>query len=361
MRVFVSGGGTGGHFFPALAFLECLLERGIESLFVGSKRGIEYRLKERIPVESLFLPSHPFMGRKVNEKFLAVYKNLLSLLQLSVKVRKEAVGVVFGGYASLPLGLACLLKRKTFYLHEQNSIPSQSNSLLSRFAKRIFITFEHSRAFFPKEKVIKTGLPVRKKLLEGRALTEKKAKERLSLEDRFTLLVMGGSQGASFLNGLALEVFSRTGWQGIHITGEKDYQRLSGFYREKGLKVLCLPFSESMELLYRASNIAISRAGAGSITELSLFGIPALFIPFPHAVHDHQFYNAKEIENMGGGIVMKEKEASPDRVIVSLERLLRDRELFSEKIGEFADPVACERMLKYILTEGGLDSMSGHS
>ncbi|MEN3028464.1 MAG: glycosyltransferase, partial [Aquificaceae bacterium] len=94
MKVFVSGGGTGGHFFPALALLECILEKNIESLFVGSKRGIEHKLKEKIPVESLFLPSHPFMGRSIREKFLAVYKNLLSLLELLGKVKKETAGVV---------------------------------------------------------------------------------------------------------------------------------------------------------------------------------------------------------------------------------------------------------------------------
>ncbi|MCS7196786.1 MAG: undecaprenyldiphospho-muramoylpentapeptide beta-N-acetylglucosaminyltransferase [Aquificaceae bacterium] len=352
MKVFVSGGGTGGHFFPALALIECLLEKSIPTTFIGSRRGIEQKLKSQIPVEALFLSSHPFMGRGTWEKLVAVLKNLSSTLGLLQKLRGESAGVVFGGYASLPLGLSCILRKKPLYLHEQNSVPSESNRLLSKFAKRVFITFESSRVYFPREKVVKVGLPVRKRLLEGRSLSVSRAREELGLEEGFTLLVMGGSQGASFLNRLALEVFSQTGWQGIHLTGERDYTSISSYYKERGIKVLTLPFSHSMEVLYRASDIAISRAGASSITELSLFGVPALFIPFPHAVYDHQFYNAKEIEELGGGLILREREADTEKVILFLEKLARDREAFSERIKTFANPVACELMLEYILKGG---------
>ncbi|MEN3028874.1 MAG: undecaprenyldiphospho-muramoylpentapeptide beta-N-acetylglucosaminyltransferase [Aquificaceae bacterium] len=353
MKVFVSGGGTGGHFFPALALIECLLEKGVPTAFIGSRRGIEQRLRTQIPVEALFLSSHPFMGRGIGEKLTAVLKNLRSSLEILQKLRGESVGVVFGGYASLPLGLGCILGRRSLYLHEQNSVPSQSNRLLSKFAKRVFLTFENSRAYFPEEKAVKVGLPVRRRLLEGRGLSVERAREELGLEKGFTLLVMGGSQGASFLNRLALEVFSRTGWQGIHITGERDYEDISSYYRERGMRVLTFPFSQQMEVIYRASNIAISRAGASSITELSLFGVPTLFIPFPHAVYDHQFYNAKEIEELGGGLLLREKEADVEKVITFLEKIAQDKEVFSERIKTFANPFACELMVEYIL-RGGL-------
>ncbi|MCS7307781.1 MAG: undecaprenyldiphospho-muramoylpentapeptide beta-N-acetylglucosaminyltransferase [Aquificaceae bacterium] len=351
MKIFVSGGGTGGHFFPAIAFMECVVEKGFSTFFVGSFRGIEYRLKDSIPADRTFVASHPFMGRGIKDKFIALYKNLVGGLEVSKRLSADGVSITFGGYASLPLGIASILRRKSLYLHEQNSIPSQTNRLLSNFAKSVFVTFEHSKNYFPKDKAIKTGLPVRKRLLEGLSLKVEEARRELSLENQLTLLVMGGSQGASFLNQLATQVFSKTQWQGIHITGEKDYQKLSDFYREKGLKVLCLPFTESMELVYRASTVAISRAGASSITELSLYGIPTLFVPYPYAVYDHQFYNAKEIENIGGGFLLKEGDANHEKVIELLGKLLQDRESFSQRIKTFANPLACNLILEYILKD----------
>ncbi|MCS7277235.1 MAG: undecaprenyldiphospho-muramoylpentapeptide beta-N-acetylglucosaminyltransferase [Aquificaceae bacterium] len=326
MKVYVSGGGTGGHFFPALALIECLTHKGLTSSFVGSERGIENKLKDLISVESLFLTSKPLMGKSLKEKIPALIKNLQSSLKLAKRLSKDGVGVIFGGYASLPLGVSCILRGLPLFVHEQNSVPSQTNRLLSKFAKRIFITFEYSRRFFPRDKVLKTGLPVRRRLLEGLSLQSQEARKELGLENRETLLVIGGSQGASFLNRLAVEVFSKTGWQGIHITGEREYQEISEAYRERNIKVLTLPFSHSMELVYRASTIALSRAGASTITELSLYGVPALFVPFPYAVHDHQYYNAKEIEELGGGFVLREKDASLERVISALEKMLHERE-----------------------------------
>ncbi len=352
MRFYVSGGGTGGHFFPALAFLECLIKRGFPALFVGSKRGIEHRLREKVPTESLFLEAKPFMGRSFMEKLRALLSLSSSSLSLYRRLDPTGISVVFGGYASLPLGLSSLLKSLDLFLHEQNSVPSQTNRLLSRFARRVFITFEGSRKYFPQEKVVKTGLPVRKALLEGLKLSRQTALDELGLEDKPTLLVVGGSQGAEFLNRLALEIFQKTGLQGIHITGEREFQKVSDFYKEKGLKVLTLAFSHRMELIYRASTVAVSRAGASTITELSLYGVPALFIPFPHAVHDHQYYNAKEIEELGGGLVARQEEATSEKVIKAVDRLIQFREEFSKHMSSFANPLACDDMINYILNEG---------
>lgn len=349
MKIFIAGGGTGGHFFPALALIEELVERGIKTHFVGSYRGIEYKLKEKIPVESLFLPSHPFMGRNVADKLKALLKNSLASFEVAKLIKREDRAVVFGGYASLPLGMASILKRAKLYIHEQNSIPSQSNKLLSKFSERVFITFEHSKRFFPSEKTVKVGIPVRKSLIEGLKNSRESALQKLGLEDKPTLLVMGGSQGAQFINQRAKELFLKTRWQGIHITGEKDYQTLRDFYKEKDLKVLALPFSHQMEIIYRASTIALSRSGASSITELSLYGIPTLFVPFPHAIHDHQFYNAKEIEDMGGALTLKQEEASLEKIIEKLESLLENYEKFSKRISTFANPFAGKQMVEYIL------------
>ncbi len=354
MKVFVSGGGTGGHFFPALALIECFLERQINTVFVGSERGIEKRLRDRIPVESYFFKSYPFMGMSLKDKLFSTYKNLMEALRVAKLITRKDRAITFGGYASLPLGIACLLKGTPLYLHEQNSIPSRTNRLFMRFAKKVFITFEFSKKFFPEEKVVKTGLPVRRSLLEGLKLSREEALRKLGLENKNTLLVIGGSQGASFLNRLALEIFPKMDWQGVHITGDRDYESIRDFYKAKGLRVLVLPFSHEMELIYKASTVALSRAGASTITELSLYGIPAIFVPFPHAVADHQFYNAKEIEDLGGGLVLRQEAANVEKVIQGIERLMADYKAFSQNIRLFANPLACEEMQKYILKEEGV-------
>ena len=349
MKFYVSGGGTGGHFFPALALIECMLERGLDVEFVGSKRGIENRLKSSIPCRSTFVESYPFVGKGVKDKIKAVLYSLLESFRLTRYIKTAQGGIVFGGYASLPLGMALILKRKPLYLHEQNSIPSSTNTLFSKFATKVFITFEHSRRFFPKEKVIKTGLPVRKRLLKSH-LDKTQVKESFGFDPtKPVLLIIGGSQGAEFLNRLALDVFSHLHLQGIHLTGEKDKEFVSDFYRDKKLPVKVFEFSDKMEYIYTACDVAISRAGASTITELSIFGIPAVFVPFPFSARDHQYYNAKEIEQMGGGIVLRQEHANLERITKALEHILTNIEDFSKNIKKFANPSACEDILKHII------------
>ncbi len=345
-KFYIAGGGTGGHFFPALALIEYLTEKNIPCEFVGAERGIEKRLSHLIASERHFLKVYPFLGRSLKDKLRSLYSVSFSSLKLYPKLKRDSVSVVFGGYASLPLGISSLLKGAPLFLHEQNSIPSTTNQVLSRFAKLIFVSFEHSKRFFPSQKTVKTGLPVRRSLLEGLRLSEKEARERLNLEDRETLLVMGGSQGASFLNNLAVDIFKKTGLQGIHITGEKEYESLKRAY--EGMPVLVLPFTERMDLIYRACSIAISRAGASSIAELSLYGVPSLFIPYPYAVKNHQYYNAKEIEELGGGFVLRQEDADLTKALKLMDKLLSDREKFSKGIRSFAEPQACEKIAEHI-------------
>ncbi|MFN3813133.1 MAG: undecaprenyldiphospho-muramoylpentapeptide beta-N-acetylglucosaminyltransferase [Aquificaceae bacterium] len=351
MKFFISGGGTGGHFFPALALIDCMMEKNMDVWFVGSKRGIEYGIKGQIPCPSMFLDVHPFVGMSLFKKARAILSLSVGTLKLIGNVKGAVGGVAFGGYASLSVGLALSIRGKRLYLHEQNSIPSFTNILLSKFSKKVFITFEHSRKFFPKEKVVKTGLQVRKDVLKHLSLSKEEARERLGLEgNNTTVLVMGGSQGAKFLNDLAMEFFQHFPVQGIHITGNKDYARVESYYAEKNLPVRVLPFTHQMGIVYRACDISISRAGAGTITELSLFGVPSLLIPYPFSARDHQFYNAKEIEELGGGRVMVQEEVSLEKVIKTVEYIMTEWGAFSKNIKTFYNPYACEKIIKEVLS-----------
>lgn len=339
----ISGGGTGGHFFPALAFIDFVKERE-KVLFIGAKRGIEFKLRDKIPSEKIFLEVYPFRGVPLKEKLKALYYFIKS--QWEIKVSEDFKSLVFGGYASIPLGIYTIRKGKPLFIHEQNSIPSKTNKLLSKRAKEIFITFEYTKKYFKNAK--KVGIPIRKELLQR--IDKKEAKEKLGLDpEKETLLILGGSQGALFLNRFALELSKYTTMQIILISGTEHYDGFKEFINER-FKII--PFSLNMNLIYSASDFAISRAGAGTITELSLYGIPTLFIPYPYAADNHQYFNAKEIEELGGGRVIRQEKADLKRVLKELSYIVANKEEMSKAIRGFANPKATEEIYETIKSCG---------
>ena len=339
----IAGGGTGGHFFPALAFIEHIKTKE-KVKYIGAKRGIEYTLRDKIPVEKLFIEVYPFRGVPLKEKLKALYYFLRSQREIGIDGHFRAF--VFGGYASLPLGIYAVRKGKPLFLHEQNSIPSKTNRLLALRAKEIFVAFEHTKKYF--RNAVKAGIPVRKEILNR--IDKKEAKEKLGLDpEKETLLILGGSQGALFLNRFAIELSKYTTFQIILISGMKHYDSLKE-YVNKRFRIL--PFSLQMNLIYSASDFAISRAGAGTITELSLYGIPTLFIPYPYAADDHQYFNAKEIEELGGGKVIRQEEADLKKVLKELSYIVANREEMSRAIKRFANPKAAEEIYERIKSLG---------
>ncbi|HID65680.1 MAG TPA: undecaprenyldiphospho-muramoylpentapeptide beta-N-acetylglucosaminyltransferase [Aquificaceae bacterium] len=340
----VSGGGTGGHFFPALAFID--YARNKEKIkFIGAKRGIEYKLKDLIKVDSLFLNVYPFRGLGMKDKLKAVLSFISSQREINRFLTEDFKALVFGGYTSLPLGLNAIIKGKKLYVHEQNSIPSRTNRLLSKKAEKVFITFEYTRRYF--KSAIRTGLPLRKEV-KGK-VSKEEAKEKLKLNpEKYTLLIFGGSQGALFLNELTVKICDKLPpeIQILLISGESHYEKFKHYEREN-LKII--PFSLKMNIVFSASDFAISRAGASAITELSYYAIPSIFIPFPYAVDDHQFYNAKEIEELGGGIVIRQEKATPEKILRGLENLLNNRDTFSSKFRSFFIEGAEENIYNQLL------------
>ncbi len=334
----ISGGGTGGHFFPALAFMEFLSEKGEKALYVGSERGIERKYRGKIPVESLFLEVYPFAGMGLLQKLRALKGYLSGALQVGSHLAGDFKTLLFGGYVSVPAGLYTLFKKKPLYIHEQNSVPSNTNRFFSKRAHGIFITFEYTRKYFRDAE--RTGIPLRTEA--KRKLPKEEARKLLELDgDRTVVLVMGGSQGAVFLNELAVEVAKRTPYEVLLVCGERNYPAM----KELGIPNLrVLPFYEEVGVLYSASDVAISRAGASTISELSYHGLPSLFIPYPYAAEDHQYYNAKEIEDLGGGLVIRQEKARPEEVLNKLEKLIGEREKFSKGMKEFRIEDPCERM-----------------
>lgn len=325
----ISGGGTGGHFFPAISFIKALNKHNVKSLYIGSKNGIESRLANQIPTDYMFLDTKGFVGKGLKGKISSIYNILKATKSLNDKIDYDFVSVVFGGYVSLPVGFLSFLKNKKLFLHEQNTIPSLTNKILSKKANICFTTFNYTSKFF--KDAVRVGMPVREEFLIE--FDKNVLRDELNIKSP-CILVMGGSQGAKALNDIAIELFKKTEYYGIIVSGEKNYDEIS--QKAKDLKhVKIIPFTNEMYKLMRACDIAISRSGASSIYELAMCGLPSVFVPYPYAAYNHQYFNAKEIEDLGGGITINQDNLSIELLIKAINKILEDKEAFSKSIKNF--------------------------
>ncbi|MEO2153329.1 MAG: undecaprenyldiphospho-muramoylpentapeptide beta-N-acetylglucosaminyltransferase [Aquificota bacterium] len=339
----VSGGGTGGHFFPALTVMEKAKEETAfrEIFFFGDRRGIEYRLKENLSKVAIpvFLQLEKFKGVSLPRKLKFLTSLGRNIYQIhKVLEGKNFISLHFGGYTGVPLGLYSVLRKKPLFLHEQNSIPGATNRYLAKVAKRVFITFPQSEKFFPKHKVVLTGMPLRKEVKKAKNLSKEQIYKKLGLEkELFTLLIMGGSQGAKAINKLAVELsllLKKEDIQIIHLTGPRNYEETLSMYKAAKVdlsRVKVIPFYLNMGEIYRIADFAISRSGAATAFELAYFGIPTLFIPFPYAIYNHQYHNAKYFVQEGGAYLMEEKFLNLNKVFLILKNHLKDKSLHHQK------------------------------
>jgi len=363
VKIIVAGGGTGGHLFPCLAVAERLTDLGHEVLFVGSSFGIESKKRELLPSRSVFIGSKGVRG-----KGLKTFLNSFSLLKSTfqsfsvISSFKPDRVVLFGGYVSFPLGIASALKGVPLILQEQNSLPGKTNLILSRFAEKVLVGYRGCSRFFG-AKAVFTGNPLRKEVvaaLNGGERLRREVLRRLSLsEKKKTLLVIGGSQGALWINEAMKRVAPKLlpfkeRLQVVHVAGEGKAGGLEEAYKRVGVECRVFDFYPKVWELYLIADAAVSRAGALAVSEISLFGIPTLFIPFPYAVDDHQFLNVKELHEAGGCILRRQEELTPMEMLKILELLLFDiikAKEISEKMKEFAVPDSTERVVREIINE----------
>jgi UDP-N-acetylglucosamine--N-acetylmuramyl-(pentapeptide) pyrophosphoryl-undecaprenol N-acetylglucosamine transferase len=352
-RFILSGGGTGGHIYPAVAIAKGLkkLYPDAEFLFVGARDRMEM---EKVPqagftIEGLWISG---LQRKLTLKNLLFPFKLLNSLWRAYRILKRfkpdlVIGT--GGFASGPtLFMASKLGIKTL-IQEQNSYPGITNKLLAKKADRICVAYDNLERFFPVDKIIKTGNPVRQDLLN----IDQKREEALSFFDldktKLTLVVLGGSLGARYVNQLIekeLDWLVQNDIQVIWQTGklyESEYAHYS-----KGKHVQTYAFLNRMDLTYAAADIIVSRAGASSISELCLVGKPVLFIPSPNVAEDHQTKNALAVVNEDAGLLMKESELSMFKNLIG--NLIQNEQLRS-KLGKQIKMLALPDATQTIISE----------
>lgn len=313
-RVIISGGGTGGHIFPAVSIANALKRRcDAEILFVGAEDRMEMEKVPAAGYKIIGLPVAGFDRRHLMRNF-AVLRKLFRSLRLARKVLSDfkpdiAVGV--GGYASGPTLKAAQKKGIPTLVQEQNSYAGVTNKMLAKGAKKICVAYPQMERFFPTDKIVVTGNPVRKDLLDTH-LTAAEARRRFGLDpDRPTVLAVGGSLGARTLNEALEKDIQRLADAGLQViwqTGKNFGDR--GEKAAKGRKgIVVTKFISDMGAAYAAADLVVSRAGAGSISELQLLGKPVILIPSPNVAEDHQTKNALALSDRGAAITIPDYDA----------------------------------------------------
>ena len=328
-RVILTTGGTGGHIFPALAVGEALKAAGAELLFVGGTYGPEASLALKAGLNFTGLPGRGFMGRGLRAipaagSMLVAFGKALGI----VRDFRPCAVAAFGGYASFAPALAAVALRIPLLIHEQNAVAGACNRFLSRFASAVCASAPDTAGLA--RPFILTGNPVR-------AAMEKTA-EGVG-QARKNLLVLGGSQGAHSLNDFVIGILAELKRAGINIrhqTGARDYDRVARAYAAAGLDPDCVaPFIDDMPEAYAWASAALCRAGASTIAELCICGLPSVLVPFPAAIRDHQTLNAKVLASAGAAELLPESELKAKGCAI-----LEDLFNHPEKLAEMARAAA---------------------
>ena len=313
-RVVISGGGTGGHIFPALSIADILKEKiNADILFVGADNRMEMTRVPDAGYPIIGLPVAGFDRKRLWRNFGVLIKLFKSMRRSRKIIRdfKPDIAIGVGGYASGPTLKAAQRAHVPTLLQEQNSYAGVTNKLLGNKAECICVAYDGMDRFFPADKIVKTGNPVRKALMKS-SKTVQQARESFGLNpDRKTLLVVGGSLGALTINESLEQGIKRLADNGIQViwqTGKNFGDR--GKIAAKGLKgVVVTPFITDMASAYRAATLVIGRAGAGSISEFQLLGKPVILVPSPNVAEDHQTHNARALSDRGAAVLITDADA----------------------------------------------------
>jgi len=332
MKILVVTGSSGGHIFPALSFIEALKEsdKKIDTLLVLPKKSLRQEsLPASLKVKQISISViKPGLGVGNLIALFNFFKGSFESLFLLLEYNPEVV-VGFGSLNSIPLVLLAWIFRIRTLIHEQNVIPGRANRVLAKFADKIALSFSSTRDYLnvSREKMIITGNPIRKEL---KRIDRAEAFEFFGFnENKFTILVVGGSQGSHRINMCFLEAIAnipeRSRFQVVHICGQMDFDLLLKKYEDLDLKFALYPFLNEMQYAYSAASLVISRAGATTVAELLNFGLPAIIIPYPYA-YAHQSSNAQVLETMGVARIIKDDELDAQRLKQALLDLANNPE-----------------------------------
>ena len=358
-KIIISGGGTGGHIFPAIAIADCLKKRfpQAEILFIGAKNRMEMDRvpKAGYPIEGLWISG--FKRELSIDNLSFPFKLLSSMINARriIKRFKPDVVIGVGGFASGPTMKTASSLNIPIVIQEQNSFPGVTNKLVAKKAEKICVAYNDMDRWFPKEKIVLTGNPLRNNIKPLDDQKEECLKFFDLNPDKKTILLVGGSQGALGINrGISamLDAFKDNDYQMIWQTGTHYYDKAVEEVKNNGLqdRIKCTVFIDRMDMAYAAADVVISRAGAMSISELSLLRKAVVFVPLPTAAEDHQTKNAMSLVKENAALMVKNSETETE-LLPTVFSLLENEEKQNEmkdNIAKFAKPNAAEDIVDQI-------------
>jgi len=353
-RIVIMAGGTGGHVFPALAVAQTLIEKGWQVSWLGTQKGLEGRVIPEQGIEIDWLSVAGVRGKGLLSKLsagLLLIKACGQALKI-LRQRKPDVVLGMGGFVAGPGGLMAKLLGIPLVIHEQNRVPGTTNRLLARMANQVLEAFPGS--FDKKVKAKFTGNPLRKQFI-GCA-------ERKVAHQGINILVVGGSQGAQILNEVVPDALAALGAnlangntvQIKHQTGAAMQKQVEGRYKELGVNAEVNAFIEDMVSAYQWADLMICRSGAMTVSEVAAAGVPAIFIPLPNAIDDHQTANARYLADAGAGLILMQKDLNTATLVEHITKIIKQLDVMSKTAKKYARLDATEAVASICMAEAGL-------
>ena len=359
LRVLLVTEGSGGHLIPALQVASSLAKTGARVKLWYAERGHTASLAGALTQEATaaFVDVDSIPMGSLSTLFGRLWRcgQLWHKAQHCFDSFSPDVVVGFGGWVSAPVVLAARAQHIGCLLHEQNVVMGRANRLLTPWVDRVAVSFHDTQAMLNGASTVVTGMPVREEI--GRASRSQSAQRFGFSPNRPTLLILGGSQGSRAINRLMTRVVAlwspeeRETWQVLHVTGPTDEALVKQAYAACGIRAWTAPFLVEMEEAYAQADLAIARAGSSTIAELARCGLPAILIPYPYA-GGHQRANAQLVEAVGGGLMIEEDEASPERLLGAVRRILSDQRLriiMGAQLRALSCPDAAARLTRAIV------------
>jgi len=354
----LTGGGTGGHLFPAVATAQRLSVRkpGSKILFIGTRRKLDRKHLERYGFAVSTVYSYGLKGQSLVPLLKAIATLPLTFIQACYYIMSFKPDIVcgVGGYVTGPVVAAAWLMKKSTMIHEQNSVPGMANRKLGKIVDKVCLSLQASEPYFPAGKTVLTGNPVRSQITELRDSNKSEGAGK-------TVLILGGSQGARAINEMIVEVFTAGDLQFpeveiIHQTGTADEERVKKAYEDNQVNAQVSAFFDDMAAVYARADLVVSRAGATTLAELAVLGKPAILIPYPYAADNHQQKNAMGFVERGGAVLFSQDGATAESLREEIKSLFASPQILhtmSRNMKELGIPDAADRIVDLCLEIAG--------
>lgn len=348
IKMIIACGGTGGHIFPGIAVAQVLTHTrpGVIIVFAGTERGLEKSIIPQMGWQLISIGATSIKDRKGAGRFLAYVKLPFSVLGAMRVLKREKPDMLLGvgGYAAGPLTLAAAFLKIPNAIVEPNAIPGLTNRMLGRFTNRVYTGFNEARVFFPAAKALLTGNPVREEIVKLR-------RSSAVNNDTLTIFCFGGSQGALAINHAVMEALPHLKninqkIRFIHqVGGKEDIEVIKKGYEKYNFEAEVFKFTDRIWEIYSRADLVIARAGATTVAEISVIGMPTIFIPYPYAADDHQSANASAVVRSGGAVMISQRELSGERLASEIKKLTPNRlAVMQAELISMGKPDAAERI-----------------